>query len=181
MKKIALSFIASLAVASGALAGHEVVATSKEYKAPAPIPCFRDTELQLDLFGTYNWLINRQAGGDDGFGGGVALNYFFMRHVGVGVDTNLFDGGVSGLWNFTGSLIIRFPIEAEVCLAPYIFGGGGYAVDGQGEGTVHAGGGLEWRIVPEKIGIFAEGRYTWSTGNEHGDAAQARLGVRFVF
>jgi hypothetical protein len=72
-------------------------------------------------------------------------------------------------------------IEGGGFALPLIFGGGGYAVDGAGEGTIHAGGGLEWRIVPEKIGIFAEGRYTWSTGSNHGDAAQARLGVRFVF
>ena len=178
MKKIAFSFIAGLAVASSALAGHEMVA-SKEYKAPVPEPCFRDTELQLDIFGSYtNATSSSQYG--DGFGGGLALNYFFMRYIGIGVDANLYDGQVNGAWSFSGRLIARYPIEAGgLCIAPYIFGGGGYQVDGSGDGTYHAGGGLEWRAVPQKLGIFAEGRYTWSANDN--DSAQARLGVRLVF
>lgn len=179
MKKIAFSFIAGLAVASSALAGHEMKA-SKEYKQPLPEPCFKDMEFQLDLFGSYTDAADRSQYGD-GFGGGIALNYFFMRYLGVGVDTNLYDGDVNGAWNFSGSLIARYPIEAGgVCLAPYVLGGGGYQVDGSGDGTWHAGGGLEWRAVPQKLGIFAEGRYTWA-GDDDNNSAQARLGVRFVF
>jgi len=176
MKKIALSFIASLAVASGALAGHAVVQESKEYKGPAPIPCFRDNEFQLDIFGSYTWI---ESPSDDGPGGGIGLNYFFTRHIGIGVDGNLFDGGHNGLWHLSGSLIVRFPIENDICLAPYILGGAGAALDNEAENTWHAGGGLEWRAVPEKLGVFAEGRYIWA--DDHGDAAQVRLGVRFVF
>ncbi len=186
MNKIALSFIASVTVAGSALAGQPMMHTGKDYKAPIPppVPCFRDTEFQLDVFGSYTWvtqgssiLDNRDA---DGVGGGIGLNYFFTRYLGIGIDSNIFEGDVNGLWTFTGNLIARFPIEAGgVCLAPYILGGGGYAVDGQGEGIWQAGGGLEWRVVPEKLGVYAEGRYIWA--DEHGDMAQVRLGVRFVF
>jgi hypothetical protein len=179
MKKIALSFIASLTVAGGALAGHAVVETSgKDYKGPPPpIPCFRDNEFQLDIFGSYTWI---ESPGDDGPGGGIGLNYFFTRHIGIGVDGNLFDGGYNGLWVVSGSLIVRFPIEGgDVCLAPYILGGAGAAMDQEAENTWHAGGGLEWRVTPEKLGVYAEGRYVWA--EEHGDHAQVRLGVRFVF
>ncbi len=186
MNKIALSFIASLAVAGSALAGQPMVSTGKDYKGPAPLPqpCFRDTEFQLDIFGSYSFTTQGSSNLDtddwDGAGGGIGLNYFFTRHVGIGVDTHIMDGNLNGFWTFTGNLIVRFPIEAGgVCLAPYFLGGGGYAVNGEGEGIWQAGGGLEWRAVPEKLGVFAEGRYIWA--NEHGDLAQVRLGVRFVF
>jgi hypothetical protein len=170
MKKIAFTLVACLAVAGSALAGKEI----KEYKQPVE-PCFKDTELQLDLFASYT---DTEGGGyTDGFGGGIGINYFFTRYLGVGVDTNVFDGGANGVWNSTGSLIARFPVElGGLCLAPYIFG---VQYDGVTAGTVHAGGGLEFRIVPEKFGIYAEGRYTWAGASD--DSAQARLGVRVVF
>lgn len=178
MKKIAFSFIAGLAVASSALAGHEVK-ESKEYKTPIE-PCFKDQEFQIDLFGSYTDATSRSQYGD-GFGGGIALNYFFLRYLGIGVDGNLRDSDASEVWNVTGSLIARYPIEAGgVCLAPYVLAGGGYQVDGSGDGTWHAGGGLEWRAVPQKLGIFAEGRYTWA-GDDDDNSAQVRAGVRFVF
>jgi hypothetical protein len=173
MKKIAFTLVACLAVAGSALAGKEI----KEYKQPVE-PCFKDTEFQLDLFASYT--ATEGGGYTDGFGGGIGINYFFCRYFGVGADTNIFDGGVNGVWNSTGSLIARFPVElGGLCLAPYVFGGGGLQYDGVKSGTVHAGGGLEFRIVPEKFGIYAEGRYTWAA--ESDDSAQARLGVRLVF
>ena len=176
MKKIAYSIVACLAVAGSALAGHEMKET-KEYKQPVE-PCFKDTELQLDLFGSFT---NTQGGGyGDGFGGGIGINYFFMRNLGVGIDGNVFEANANGLWQTSASLIARFPVElGGLCLAPYIFGGGGYQVDGHGAGTFHGGAGLEFRIVPEKFGVYAEGRYTWVGGPD--DYAQARVGVRFVF
>jgi hypothetical protein len=175
MKKIALPLIACLALASSAFAGHEMKET-KEYKT-AEEPCFKDQELQIDLFGSYTDSVKRSDHGD-GFGGGVAVNYFFMRYLGVGVDGNIYDGDVNGAWDFSGRLIARFPIETgNLCIAPYIFAGGGLTTDGTTVGTWLAGGGLEWRVT-HHVGIFGEGRYTWS---EDRDAAQARVGVRFVF
>ena len=113
-------------------------------------------------------------------GGGIGFNYFFTRYLGVGVDGNIFDGGVNGVWQTSGSLIARFPVElGGLCLAPYILAGGGVQTDGITSGTYHAGGGLEFRIVPEKFGVYAEGRYTWAADSD--DSAQARMGVRLVF
>lgn len=174
MKKLAYSLVACLAFAGSAFAGKEI----KEYKQPVE-PCFKDTELQLDVFGSYT---DTSAGHHtDGFGGGIGINYFFMRYLGVGVDGNVFDGGSAGVWNFSGSLIARFPVElGGLCLAPYVLAGGGYENNSVSVGTWHVGGGLEFRVVPEKLGIYAEGRYTWTTSSTD-DQAQARLGVRFVF
>ena len=178
MKKIAFPLIACLALASSAFAGHEMK-ESKEYKA-IPEPCFKDQEFQIDAFGSYT---DTQGGGHaDGFGGGLAFNYFFMRYLGIGVEGNIqSNGGVDPVWDFGGRLIARYPLElngGSLCLAPYIFGGGGVEVDGATVGTFHAGGGLEWRAT-HTIGVFGEGRYMWAGGPN--DAAQVRLGVRFVF
>ncbi len=174
MKAIAYSLIAGLALAGSAFAGKEI----KEYKAPVE-PCFKDTELQLDLFGAY---VATEGGGiNDGFGGGLGLNYFFSRNLGVGADAMIYDGDAPGVWAYTGSLIARFPVElGGLCLAPYVFGGGGYQSGAQHSGTFHAGAGLEFRIVPEKFGVYAEGRYTW-VGGPSDDNTQARVGVRLVF
>jgi hypothetical protein len=173
MKKIAYSLVACLAFAGSAFAGKEI----KEFKQPVE-PCFKDTELQIDVFGTYT---DTEGGGySDGLGGGVGVNYFFMRYLGVGVDGNIFDGDANGVWQANGKLIARFPIElGGLCLAPYVFATGGVQADGVTTGTYGAGGGLELRIVPEKLGVFAEGKYQWSASSN--DSAQARVGVRLVF
>jgi len=177
MKKIALPFFACLALASSAFAGQEM----KESKQVAPEPCFKDQEFQLDLFGSYNDATSANRHGD-GWGGGIALNYFFMRYVGIGVDGNIYDGSNSDpIWSATGRIIARYPIDNGVgglCIAPYIFGGGGIEGDGTSFGTLHAGGGLEWRAT-QTIGVFGEWRYTW--GEDDRNSSQARAGVRFVF
>ena len=173
MKKIAIPFFACLALASSAFAGHEM----KEYKDknPVPEPCFKDQELQLDVFGSWTDA-NHSNPHHDGWGGGIGVNYFFMRYLGVGVDGNVYDGGPA-VWDVSGRIIARYPIEGSVCWAPYIFAAGGVSTDGTTVGTWGAGGGIEVRVT-HHLGIFGEGRYTWG---EDRDAAQARLGVRFVF
>jgi hypothetical protein len=174
MKKLAYSILACLAVASSAFAGKEI----KEYKEPVLEPCFKDTELQLDLFGAY---VDTAGGGiGDGFGGGLGINYFFTRYIGIGADAMIYDGDAPGVWQFSGSLIARFPLElGGLCLAPYILGGGGYHSGASDSGTYHAGGGLEFRVVPEKLGLYLESRYTWVANTD--DNFQARAGVRIVF
>jgi hypothetical protein len=151
----------------------------KEYKTPVE-PCFNDQEFQLDIFGSYT---NTEGGGyKDGFGGGIAVNYFFMRNLGIGVDGNVLDAGVNGFWQTSASLIARFPLElGGFCIAPYILAGGGAQFDATSSGTLHAGGGLEFRVVPQRVGIFAEGRYTWAAAAGSDDHAQVRTGLRIVF
>jgi hypothetical protein len=175
MKKLAIGAVASFVLGACALAGQPIVRTSKDYK-PMPEPCFKEVELQLDIFGSYN--DGRRNGYGDGFGGGLALNYFFTRYFGVGAEGNVYDGNVNGVWNYGGRLIARYPIDSA-CLAPYAFVAGGAQSDGNTSGTVGVGGGLEYRVIAQKLGIFGEGRYTWSDNDN--DSAQVRFGLRVVF
>jgi hypothetical protein len=177
MKKLTFSFLASAALAASAFAGHEAIST-KEYKAPMPEPCFRDNEFQLDIFGSYS---GEEDNGDigDGFGGGVGVNYFFTRNFGIALSGNVYDGTHNGIWHTDLDVVIRFPIENGICIAPYIQGGGGILTDGTTVGTWNAGAGLEWRATPT-FGIFGEGRYIWGANGDT-DTAQARVGLRFVF
>jgi opacity protein-like surface antigen len=176
MKKIALLVITSLAVASSAWAGQEVKET-KDSKTPEA-PCFKDQEFQVDLFG--DWIDARNSRTqDNGGGGGIGFNYFFLKYLGIGEDNN-FTSTSHGLYTFSGSLIARLPIETgHFCLAPYALGGGGFQTDGVNAGTWHVGGGLEWRATPH-LGIFTEGRYTWA-GDHIEDTVRVSAGVRFVF
>jgi len=195
MKKLTLSLLMSLGLVGSTFAGQEM-ASGKEYKQPPPEPtCFKDQELQLDIFGAYADGNRPHAGVIDehAFGGGVGINYFFHRNIGVGVDaTWLYGGEKDGdrsndgdttYHNFSSSLIFRMPIDA-ICLAPYAFVGGGFHVDGAQWASAHAGVGLEYRIVPERIGIFTDARFTYF-GDRYGNGEQnnimARAGVRFVF
>lgn len=171
MNKFALSALSAVALSASAFAGQPVV-DAKDYKA-MPEPCVNDTELQVDIFGSYTDSIRGRY--SDGFGGGLAVNYFFMRNLGVGVEGNLYDGDANGVWSTGGRLIARFPID---CFVPYVFAAGGVQADGATVGYYSAGGGLEYRIVPQKVGIFAEGRYTWA---ENTPSSQVRAGVRVVF
>lgn len=182
MKKITLPLIACLALASSAFAGQEVKAT-KDYKTPEE-PCFKDQEFQLDVFGSWADINTRDGhhhldGPRDGFGGGLGVNYFFMRYLGVGADANI-SAASNGLWTFSGSLIARYPLElGHFCIAPYALAGGGFQTDGVNAGTWHVGGGLEWRAT-HNLGIFAEGRYTWA-GDHQEDTTRVSVGVRVVF
>lgn len=86
------------------------------------------------------------------------------------------------LHHYTASLIYRFPID-EICLAPYIYGGGGVAVDGQQWASAHVGLGVEKRLS-STIGLFTDGRFTYyGDRNGRGDHnnISVRVGVRVVF
>src|ERR1700744_2934955 len=138
MKKITLPLIACLALASSAFAGQEV----KESKDKTVVeePCFKDQELQLDIFGSWTDA-NHNNPHSNGFGGGAAVNYFFMKYVGIGVDSDTYDGGHRAVENFSGRVIARLPIESgSFCIAPYAFVGGGLLFDDVTVGTWHAGG-----------------------------------------
>jgi hypothetical protein len=193
-KTLGITLIVSSGLIASGFAGTPIV--SKEYKAPEPIVCFSEHEWQVDLFGQYSVGEGPHQAGifrDHGWGGGIGINYFFTRNIGLGVDAAWLaakeapyvagDTERTALHNFSGSLICRFPID-HLCLAPYLYAGGGYHVDGEDWASAHGGVGVEYRIQPQKLGLFMDGRWTY-LGDRfgHGDLNffSTRLGVRIVF
>jgi hypothetical protein len=201
MKKLTLSLLISLGFVGAAFAGQPMV-SSKEYKQPAPEEyCFNDREFQIDIFGAYmdgNGHTHAGPIREAGYGGGIGVNYFFSRHIGIGVDATWIydhengaanhdghhnDDDETTFHNITSSLIFRFPIDSA-CIAPYVFAGGGFHVDGDQWASAHAGVGIEYRIVPQRIGLFTDARFTYygtRYGRDDQNNVMARAGIRFVF
>lgn len=195
MMKTCLNFTcAALLLATSAFAGETVHTDYKHTEAPAPA-CFADREWQLDLFGAYAFSSSSQDNlfGDHAWGGGLGVNYFFSRYVGLGLEGTLLDPrhgrdvmGQAGL-----NLFVRFPNDST-CLAPYVFIGGGAVFNAEDidaddfdrnnddalwEG--HAGIGLEYRFNP-RFGVFADGRFTVVEKNDN-NFTTIRTGFRLSF
>jgi hypothetical protein len=201
MNILTTTLFASIAMAATSFAGHEVVSSGKEYKGgkePAPTYCFNAGELQLDVYGAYVVGEGPAHAGpvrDHGFGGGIGVNYFFTRYLGVGAEGYWIsadhnaragdgrDNGDTTFHNVNGSLIFRLPIDA-LCLAPYAYLGGGAVMDGDKWAVGFAGVGLEYRVIPNKLGLFVDARWNYY-GDRYGADDQnnftSRAGVRWVF
>ncbi|RYD24758.1 MAG: hypothetical protein EOP86_28190 [Verrucomicrobiaceae bacterium] len=143
--------------------------------APRVCDCFKENTAFVSIYGAG---LLPESGGrfEDALGAGLALDYFFSTHVGIEVDgtwaSTRDDVGI-----FTGSLVLRLPIDS-ICLAPYILAGGGVQCYGGGEeGIAHAGAGLDWRFG-NRFGIFGDGRYTWADDQDY---VLFRAGLRFAF
>jgi hypothetical protein len=135
---------------------------------------YMPNEFSLDLFGTYATR-DRFGNGEDGWGGGLGVNYFLTRYIGIGADSYIEEWKVP--YRVNGSLILRIPID-KIGLAPYGFVGGGREWKYAAQWTAHAGGGLELRLNPH-FGLFADGRRVFPDKTQ--DYALWRAGVRFGF
>lgn len=206
--KVFSAFLSLLAATTLSLQAGQPVTYSKEIKemkTMAPEPCYRAGEWQLDVFGQYNignGATHVGAFRDHSFGGGVGINYFFTEHFGIGAeysaaytkespdtDFGLDRGNHTTVHGVGGSLFFRWPIESS-CWAPYVYVGGGALLADREWASAHAGVGLEYRIVPGKVGIFVDGRWTYLGDRaflDHevtrGDLSfsSARVGVRWIF
>lgn len=153
---------------------------SKSFKQPVieeAVACFADNEFTFDVFATYQ---HADSSGyyTDGFGGGVGVNAFFARYFGIGVEGFWSEESAEDkvIHSVNGMAILRYPIDS-ICLAPYVFGGGGGIFNSINSEAYFAGAGLEYRWSPT-MGVFGDGRYTWT---EENDVAIYRLGLRFAF
>jgi opacity protein-like surface antigen len=179
LKSLALGALSALVV-SAAHAGPMYSSPSKKQtivQPPPPQPsCFYAGELTLDAFAA-GIIASNDGLYEDGVGGGVGLNYFFTKEIGVGLDAYWYDSE-EVIHSGSASLIVRYPMD-EICLAPYAFAGGGVHADSENIGSFHAGGGLDYRLT-DTVGLFADGRYVW-TGEDKNDFVTVRLGLRFRF
>src|SRR3954454_16417035 len=127
MKKLTITLLASIALAAASYAGTEIQ-SGKDKKIIQPVHCFNDKELQVDVFGAYQVGEGPNHAGpihDHGWGGGIGINYFFSRYIGVGVEGDWIaakeNSDVAGarfasserttFHNINGSLIFRLPID----------------------------------------------------------------------
>lgn len=117
MKTATLSALAVIAVAASAFAG------PKDFKQTASQQFFKDTEITLDAFYSYNDGKHQDPGYadlidndpciikpqylNDGSGGGVGVNYFFARYFGVGVEGNWWNGARDGMSEETHDKLVR--------------------------------------------------------------------------
>jgi hypothetical protein len=150
MKKLTLSFVAAIAMASAALAGETY---TKESKSVAPAPCpqwYADNEFNLTLSGAYaftgtEWRNDRYLGVDHAWGGSLDAKYFVHRYFGFGFqgsllatshDEETFDNNDDGDFVGTalGTFTLRFPISCSR-FAPYVWGGGGGIFGGNSNGN----------------------------------------------
>jgi hypothetical protein len=150
---------------------------------PADVPKFTAQELSLDLFGTFtsdesqfSHLFQHDIR-DGVWGGGVGLNYFITREIGIGGDLNMPDDGGKLVDAMAANVIARFPIESAG-LAPYVFGGATRLTQPDWEWAGQFGVGLEVRFNPV-TGIFIDGRYMWPENIT--DLLELRAGLRLVF
>ncbi len=170
---IKLMVVGILALTSTVMAGSDLK-SSKEVVVDS---CrFRSNELQLDLFGSGAFYKQ----GEPAWGGGVGVNYFFLKYVGLGAEQTLVARQDAAEWGTFGNLFLRYPI-CSWNIAPYAVAGLG-AVYGQSNavlaGTV--GGGLEYRIT-DNIGIFADARWLYNASVSNSGAVVARTGIKFAF
>lgn len=186
---------------SSAFAGETMHHDSKKTYQPMAEPCFKDREWQLDLFGAYAFTEHDQEQiiGDHAWGGGLGVNYFFTRNLGVGVEGTLLDprNGSDIIGSTNLNLFVRFPIDS-ICLAPYIFVGGGGVFNAEdldradlpgGDDdddsdddtfwSAHAGAGLEYRVT-KRFGVFVDGRYT-VVDEADNNFITVRSGIRIAF
>lgn len=178
-KYVLILVIAIAALSSASFAGQNKKVILEEDK----YCLFRGNEIQVDAFGSGAFYKN----GRPGWGGGLGLNYFFSRYIGIGVEQGLVGRNNNGSnsyteWNTLGNLFLRYPI-CSWNLAPYVMvGGGAFYGTNQGIGVGHVGGGLEYRFS-ENVGIFSDARwmYTGEQDFDYSGAVYARAGLRFAF
>lgn len=176
-----LSILALTAISATAFAGQEIAAPEAPARpSKTVIPqeaCFGETELQLDLYMAH---VDSNGNLGEGYGGGLALTYFFHRNFGVTIDGNLTESDTADtVWQASAGFIARYPFEvANLCLSPYAKLTGGVQSEDGTNPFIAVGAGLEWR-VSSRVGLFGEGTYGFV--DDSADFVTVRAGLRLVF
>jgi len=179
MKKITALFAVAMLASTSAFAGP--VSYGKDSKTVVPPPaqetCF-GPGFDIGIFGSALLPKDSRDSYDNGGGGGILAEYFFCNYVGIQANYAI-NSTDSGVHTYSGDLVFRAPIES-LCIAPYVFVGGGGDSDGETLGQYHVGGGLDVRFRGSPIGIFADGAYYWhSSENRDRDYTMVRLGLKY--
>ncbi len=206
IKTLALTLLTVSALGASAFAGTTYV-RHDDKKAVVPqetAVSLYGPEWTIDLFGTYAFTesTNERILGDHAFGGGLAVNRFFTRNFGLGIEgqalrTQRYSKDTVG--EAALNLFYRMPL-GESGWAPYVYIGGGaiFNADSSNDNgrhhkhhddftdntddtllEGHAGAGVEYRIT-RNFGVFTDGRWTVVDGAKN-NFPSVRTGVRFAF
>lgn len=203
--KNALLLLTTLGTLSASALAGTATTTTVTPPPPAPLSLYNANELQFDLFGQYGVTSsgNEHLIGDDAFGGGIGVNYFITRWLGIGGEGSLFDTEGDTLGTATFNVFLRAPL-GESGFAVYGFTGIGIVFnaddidsddfedfddrirdndDPKEEDDIllqgHVGLGVEYRFSPH-FGIFTDARYTFVESDDS-DFTLIRAGLRFAF
>lgn len=210
IKTLALTLLTVSALGASAFAGTTYVRhDDKKAVVPQEITTISlyGPEWTIDLFGTYAFTesTNERILGDHAFGGGLAVNRFFTRNIGLGIEgqalrTQRYSKDTVG--EAALNLFYRMPL-GESGWAPYVYIGGGAlfnaagkldnhhdkfssvvdtVTNDNGQDTLiegHAGAGVEYRFT-RHFGVFTDGRWTVVDGPKN-NFPSVRTGVRFAF
>jgi len=112
-------------------------------------------ELKLDAFGTYATR-DRFGDSENHGGGGLGVDYFFTRYLGIGADSYIEEW--KWPYRVNGSAILRLPLPGPLHrFAVYGFGGGGREFKYVPQYTWHGGGGMEYKFS-RCFGVFGDAR-----------------------
>lgn len=142
---------------------------------------WRDTEFQLDLFGSATAAelsADDIENADAGFG--IGFNYFFSRNVGLGLETRNIISKDEDSFNHVGlNLFVRFPGLLIDNFAPYVILGGGTRYhDHNITWRAWAGAGAEVRLHGN-VGLFGDLRFVQKGVDDFADAGYVvRAGFR---
>lgn len=166
--------------AAGSLAVTE--ASSKKVIVPSTTELFRPNEWQLDaaVQGAAG-VVNNHVGGS--IGGGVGVNYFMTRYLGLGLDNAVsgygWPGSIRTIDHLMADLLFRYPIESWH-LAPYSMIGGGGSWTFNSQGYFNIGLGFDYRLTSH-FALFSDCRWLYGNNGELASKAYPRIGVRYIF
>jgi hypothetical protein len=166
------------------LALSAIPARAADYVANQLDDTYRAGELSLDGFGTasfgkytINHLSTERVNDNTKLGGGVGVNYFFTRNLGIGAEAYTESNGGDFVNSATANALLRLPLGASG-FAPYALAGGGYRFDDVPTWLVQAGAGIEYRFC-KNLGVFLDARCVIPEKTTY--YGLARAGVRFAF
>jgi len=116
---------------------------------------------------------------DDVVGGGIGFEQFVTTNLGYAF-TAAWYGEEGTIHNYTLDAIYRLPL-GDLCVAPYVLGGGGVHTNGSVAAIGRLGAGLDIRFPGLSCsGLFADWIYTFGS-DDVSDTQIVRLGVKLPF
>lgn len=131
--------------------------------------------ISSDVYGTATFTDLKSLKSNSGkYGGGIGLNAFFTKKVGIGLEANSQTPNAGKfLDEVNAKAILRLPIAI---LAPNVFGGGGWSFE-RDNPDLFGGGGVSLKVW-KNTSAFGDARYVYVPESDKG-YPMVRLGLGF--